>query len=260
MPWRGPQYEGEFPSLGWQVLDWAESSFTVPDGPFAGDPLVLTDEQSAILVRWFQVDDRGRFVFRRASARRAQGWGKSPLLALAALAELCGPVRFDGWDAAGEPVGAPPTTPWVQVAAVSRTRRRTPTWPCTMAAESDLSGAELDVGLTRIFLRGATGRLEPVTAEAGTRLGQRVTFAVLDETHLWTSRNGGAKLAATIRRNAGKMGGRTFESTNAYEPGEGSWLNGRLRRRRRALRGCCMTRWRLRRSRISLTVRLFSLP
>ena len=92
----------------------------------------------------------------------------------------------------------------------------------TMAAESDLSGAELDVGLTRIFLRGATGRLEPVTAEAGTRLGQRVTFAVLDETHLWTSRNGGSKLAATIRRNAGKMGGRTFESTNAYEPGEGS--------------------------------------
>ena len=74
MPWRGAEYEGEFPSLGWQVLDWAESSFVVPDGPFAGDPLVLTDEQSAILVRWFQVDDRGRFVFRRASARRAQGW------------------------------------------------------------------------------------------------------------------------------------------------------------------------------------------
>ena len=159
MPWRGPEYEGEFPSLGWQVLDWAESSFAVPDGPFAGDPLVLTDEQASILVRFYQLDDRGRFVFRRASVRRAQGWGKSPLLAIVALAELCGPSKFDGWDAAGEPVGAPPGTPWVQVAAVSEDQTdNTYTALYTMAAESDLAGADLDVGLTRIFLRGEQGR------------------------------------------------------------------------------------------------------
>lgn len=223
MPWRGPNYDGENPSLGWEVLDWAEATFKVPDGPFAGAPLRLTDEQAAILVRFYWLDDRGHFLFRRGAVRRPQGWGKSPLLALVALAELCGPTRFDGWDAAGEPVARPPSTPWVQIAAVSEDQTdNTYAALHTMAAESDLAGTTLDVGLTRVFLRGETGRLEPVTAAAGTRLGQRVTFAVLDEPHLWTKRNGGHKLAATIRRNAGKMGGRTFESTNAHLPGEDS--------------------------------------
>lgn len=223
MPWRGPSYDGEFPSLGWQVLDWAEAHFKVPDGPLAGKPLALTDEQAALVVRFYGLDDRGRFLFRRAAVRRAQGWGKSPLLALIGLGELCGPTRFAGWDETGEPVGAEPVAPWVQVAAVSEDQTdNTYTALYAMAEESDLAGSVLDVGLTRVFLRGQTGRLEPVTAAAGSRLGQRITFAVLDETHLWLPRNGGVKLANTIRRNAGKMNGRTFESTNAHLPGEDS--------------------------------------
>jgi hypothetical protein len=73
-----------------------------------------------------------------------------------------------------------------------------------------------------MHLVGETGRLEPVTASAGSREGQRITFAVLDETHLWTKRNGGHRLAAVLRRNARKMGARTFESTNAPIIGEDS--------------------------------------
>jgi hypothetical protein len=222
VPWRGPNYDGEFPSLGWAVCDWAEAHFRVPDGPFAGERLLLTDEQATIIVRFYGLDDRGRFLFRRAAVRRAQGWGKSPLLAVIGLAELAGPTRFAGWDAAGDPVGVAPSTPWVQIAAVSEDQTdNTYAALHAMAADSDLAGTELDVGLTRVFLKSG-GRLEPVTAAAGTRLGQRVTFAVLDETHLWLARNGGIKLAATIRRNAGKMNGRTFESTNAHLPGEDS--------------------------------------
>jgi hypothetical protein len=223
LPWRGPNYDGEFPSLGWGVEEWARKYLRVPDGPYAGDPLTLTDEQLAILVRFYALDDRGRFMWRRAAVRRAQGWGKSPLLALIALAELAGPSKFGGWDAAGEPVGRRPSAPWVQVAAVSEDQTdNTYAAAYTMAQESELNGSLVDVGLTRMFLKGEPGRLEPVTASAGTRLGQRITFAVLDETHLWTPRNGGVKLAATIRRNAGKMNGRTFESTNAHLPGEES--------------------------------------
>ena len=223
MPWRGPSYVGEFPSLGWEVLDWAEANFKVPDGPLAGEPMVLTDEQAAIVVRFYGLDDRGRFLFRRGALRRSQGWGKSPLLGLVGLAELAGPVVFGGWNADGEPVGVAPPAPWVQVAAVSEDQTdNTYAALYAMANESPLNGSTLDVGLTRIYLRGRTGRLEPVTAAAGSRLGQRITFAVLDETHLWLPRNGGTKLAATIRRNAGKMGGRTFESTNAHLPGEDS--------------------------------------
>jgi hypothetical protein len=223
VPWRGPEYDGEFPSLGWHVLDWIHTFLQVPDGPFAGEPLELSDEQTRLLVRWYQLDDRGRFVYRRGVKRAPQGWGKSPFLGAIALAELGGPVRFDGWDTNGEPVGVMPVAPWVQVAAVSEDQTdNTYAAAYAMASESELAGTVLDIGLTRMFLVGQPGRLEPVTASAGSRLGQRVTFAVMDETHLWTQQRGGHKLASTIRRNAGKMNGRTFESTNAHLVGEDS--------------------------------------
>src|SRR5690348_5886863 len=118
MGWRGAEYEGEFPSLGWQVYDWIVDHLKVPDGPFAGDPLDFTDEQLTLLVRFYGIDDRGKWLFRRASKRAPQGAGKSPFLGAISLAELAGPVRFDGWDASGEPVGTVPSTPWVQIGAV----------------------------------------------------------------------------------------------------------------------------------------------
>ena len=49
-----------------------------------------------------------------------------------------------------------------------------------------------------------------------------MTDGVLDETHLWLPRNGGVKLAKTLRRNVAKMGGRTYETTNSFVPGEES--------------------------------------
>jgi hypothetical protein len=223
VPWCGPEWDGDFPSLGWQVHDWITAHLSVPDGPFAGEPLEFSEEQRSLLIRWYGLDDRGKWLFRRASKRAPQGWGKSPFLGAISLAELAGPTKFDGWDASGEPVGVQPATPWIQVAAVSEDQTdNTYAAAYSMVSDSALAGTEIDVGLTRMFLVGRTGRLEPVTASAGSRLGQRVTFAVLDETHLWTKRNGGVRLAATIRRNAGKMNGRTFESTNAFAVGEDS--------------------------------------
>jgi hypothetical protein len=81
----------------------------------------------------------------------------------------------------------------------------------------------VDPGLTRCFVRERPGaKAEPVSASFGSREGQPITYAALDETHLWTPRNGGLKLAATLRRNVAKMGGRSYETTNAFIPGEGS--------------------------------------
>ena len=91
-----------------------------------------------------------------------------------------------------------------------------------MAVDSDLADDVLDVGLTRITLKAGAGLLEAVTASAATRFGQRVSFAVMDETHLWHKRNGGLRLADVVRRSAAKMGGRTLESTNAFAVGEDS--------------------------------------
>ncbi len=78
-----------------------------------------------------------------------------------------------------------------------------------------------DTGETRINLPGG-GRIEPVTASARSRLGQRITAALQDETHSWTALNGGRRLADNQRRNLAGMGGRFLETTNAWDPAEQS--------------------------------------
>ena len=89
-----------------------------PDGPDAGAQWRFTPEQIRFLHYLYAVDERGRFMFHRAVLRRAKGWGKSPFMAALALAELCGPVRCDGF-ADGRPVAKPASLPWVQIAGVS---------------------------------------------------------------------------------------------------------------------------------------------
>lgn len=212
------------PSLGWAMLDWYEAYLRVPSGPDYGKPLRLTDEQARFIVQWYRVDERGRFPFRRGASRRAKGWGKSPLLAGWSAGEFAGPVVFDGWDAAGQPVGKPWATPWVQIAACSEDQTgNTYSALFAMLAESDLDALGIDLGRTRALLRDRPHcAIEPVTSSAGSREGQPITAAVLDETHLWVQSNGGHRLAAVLRRNLGKMGGRSLESTNAFVPGERS--------------------------------------
>lgn len=234
MPWRGPDFEGELPSLGWGLLEWWAE--VLPSPADSDEPYVLTDEMALLVVDWYSLDpDTGRFVYRRGCSRRSKGWGKSPLEAAKAIGELSGDVLFDGWNAAGEPVGRPWGTkgappPWVQIAAVSEDQTEN-----TYGALYEFLNANdgqaadtlgIDLGLTRCYLKSRPGKLEPVTASAGTREGQRVTYAVLDETHLWTPRNGGLKLARTLRRNVAKMSGRSYETTNSFAPGESSVAEG----------------------------------
>jgi hypothetical protein len=231
MPWRGPEFDGDFPTLGWQFLDWTHAYLPSPRDP--SQPLRFTDEQARLLLEWFRLDPTtGKFVYRRGQSRRSKGWGKSPLEAAKAIGEFAGPVRFDGWDASGNPVGRPwglknDPLPWVQVAAVSEDQTDN-TWSVVhyLLTENEGRAADalrVDAGLTRCFLRDKPGaKMEPVTAAAGSREGQPITYAVLDETHLWTPRNGGKKLARTVRRNVAKIGGRSYETTNSFVPGEQS--------------------------------------
>lgn len=228
MPWK-PQHPDDFPSLGWQILDWFADHLPSPRD--ADAEFILTDSQARQLIEWFRLDPHtGRLVYRRGYSRRSKGRGKSPIEAAKAIAEFAGPVRFDGWDADGQPVGRPwgeqgDPRPWVQVAAVSAGQTDN-TWSVVyyFLTENDGRAADalgIDAGLTRCYLRGVPGaKLEPVTAEAGSREGQPITYAVMDETHLWTPSNGGVKLAKTLRRNVAKMGGRSYETTNAFMPGE----------------------------------------
>jgi hypothetical protein len=210
-------------TLGWQVLDWCSAYIRQPDGPAAGEAWVFTPEQVRFVVWWFALTDRGRWMFSRGVLRRAKGWGKSPVVGALALAELCGPVRWDGWDASGEPVGVECPAAWVQLAGVSEKQTvNTMSMVLAMVAESPIVDEYgLDVGLTRIFTASG-GRLEPITASAPTAEGARPTFVVEDETHHWTDSNKGADLDRVNRRNLGKSrdgSARMLETTNAHATG-----------------------------------------
>ena len=132
MPWRGAEYEGEFPTLGWMVGEWIESHCVIPDGEFAGKPYLLTDEMWVFLAHHYRLNEDAEvgwrataFRHRRSQLVRPQKWGKSPFTAALICAEAEGPVLFDGWDASGNPVGRQWATPIVQITANSEDRRAT---------------------------------------------------------------------------------------------------------------------------------------
>jgi hypothetical protein len=212
-------------TLGWAALAWTAEWLTQPDGPGAGDPWVFTDEQTRIVLRWYELDEHGRFVHRRGVLRRMKGWGKDPFLAALAAFELCGPCRFAGWDANGHPVAVQHPAPWVQVAAVSQdqTRNTMTLFPGLFSAAAR-EEYKVDLGKTIIYARG-TGRIEAVTSSPRALEGGRVTLAILNEAQEWLVSNEGHAMAATIRRNLAKSNdgsARSMEICNAHLPGEES--------------------------------------
>lgn len=213
----------ELPTLGGIVGNWVQSHLAIPDGERMGEPYLLTAEQWNFLLHVYRLDAQGRFVYRRGGLLvRPQKHGKGPFSAAIIAAEAAGPTRFAGWDASGEPTGKPTPTPWIQVAAVSEDQTAN-VWRALlpMLQLGDVAHEIEDVGLTRINLpRG--GRIEPVTAAHRSRVGQRTTFAVLDEAGFWLAGNHGRELADAMFRNLAGMIGRFLMTTNAWDPVEES--------------------------------------
>jgi hypothetical protein len=214
-------------TIGYDVLDWGHKHLHQPDGETAGLPWMWTRLQTRFVAWWYTVQpqqdfQRLRFLFDRAQLVLPKGSGKSPLVAALGCCSLGGPV-VPYLDDRGTLRGHSQPSPWVQLAAVSEDQTvNTMSLVLSMLRDSDARSVidGLDLGLTRIYT--TNGRLEPVTASAPSREGQRLTDAVLDETGLWLPTNGGTRLAATIRRNLGKMGGRSIETTNTWRAGEDS--------------------------------------
>jgi hypothetical protein len=135
-------------------------------------------------------------------------------------AEAIGPTVFDGFDADGEPVGKPRPTPRIQIAATTDDQTGNVYGHLVpMIQRGPLIDLIPDAGLTRVLLEGG-GLIEPVTSKATSRLGAPISFAVMDETGLWTEANKGHELAKTLRRGLAGMGGRSVETTNAWNPAE----------------------------------------
>jgi len=228
--WRGPEYDGEFPSLGWQVGEWIEAHLVIPDGYRQGHPYLLTEEMWRFLAHRYRVHEDAQpepsahaLVYYGAQLRRSQKWGKDPLGAALQWAEALGPTRFDGWDANGEPVGKPYPSPLIVLLGTSEDQTANTWRPIKSMGRNgplaDMRG--LDIGETKVVLPGG-GIIEPVTTSAKARLGAPITSACITESHLFALQGGYRRVVDAVKRNLAGMDGRWIELTNAWDPTEAS--------------------------------------
>lgn len=198
----------------------------LPGGPNAGDNFMPTDEQARFLVWWYAVDEFGRFVYRNGLLRRLKGWGKDPLAGAMALAELCGPVRFDHFDEDGEPVGKRVHSAWIQVAAVSQdqTRNTFSLFPvlCSDELKQDF---KIEFNKTIVYAKATGGVIEAATSNPLTLEGKRPTFVIKNETQWWIETNSGHAMSEVIAGNVDKSAYgvcRSLAICNGHVPGQDS--------------------------------------
>lgn len=230
MPWRGPEYPGEFPTLGYLVGQWIEAHVVIPDGYNMGQPYKLTDEMWRFLLHLYRLSPdaapypaQDGLHYTGAQLRRSQKWGKDPFGASIILAEAGGPTRFAGYDADGEPVGRPYPSPLIVCLGTSEDQTSN-TWRplLSMIRRGPLiDWPDMDAGDTRIKWPGG-GVIEPVTTSARARLGAPLTFLTITESHLFTLQGGYRRVTGAVKRNVAGMDGRWLELTNAWDPTEGS--------------------------------------
>ncbi len=197
MSWEAPERLGapDFPTLGWQVIDWIEAYLVHGPGDVAGDPIILDDEFATFVCHAYRLSRSGRRVYRRGVLSRPKGRAKSELGGMLVCAEFLGPVRFGGWDSNGEPVGVPVQSPFIRCLATEETQAGN-TFDNVHYMLSHLADTfpeefgSLDVGLTRVLRSKGDksgGEIRPSTASASAKDGGKETFAVADETHLYTT-------------------------------------------------------------------------
>ena len=241
--------EISFPTLGILIADWIEAHCIVPDGFDKGAEFVMYDWQLEATINFYRVKPgatRGQlspaFHYRRGQIVAPQKSGKGPWTATIVAAEGLGPVVFAGWATGdeqyrccdhgcgcgfvfeyepGDPMGRPWPTPLIQLLATSEDQVDNVYRPLQSMARNGPLSEQMRVGEEFIRLPN-DGRIDAVTSSALARLGNPITFAIQDESGLYTKQNKLVRVAETQRRGAAGMGGRTLETTNAWDPAEDS--------------------------------------
>jgi hypothetical protein len=228
--------EAPWPTLGPQVCGLIEQTMIHGPGPLGGDQAHLHDDWRALVYSMYEVYPKGhrfegRRRFKRCSVCVRKGLAKTELMAWIALAELHpdGPVRCDGFDAHGNPVGRPVRFPYIPLLAVTVEQVEELAYGALHYMVTEGPDADLfDASLERIIRLGpggaAEGRAVPLSNSPGARDGARTTFQGFDEPHrLFLPRQRAAH--ETMLGNMNKL---TIADPwslyvgTAGEPGEGS--------------------------------------
>jgi hypothetical protein len=222
----------EWPTLGPQVAQFIEAYLIFGPGDLRGQPARLTPEKRALLYRMYEVFPRGhpqagRRRFKRCCVCLRKGLAKTEFAAWIAACELHpeAPVRCDGFDASGRPVGRPVTDPYIPLVAYTEEQSEELAYGALYAILSEGPLADdFDIGLERIVRKDGSGRAVALASAPDSRDGARTTFQHFDETHRFTLprlREAHRTMMANIpkRRAADAW---SLETTTAHAPGEGS--------------------------------------
>lgn len=227
-----PQDKTIYPSLGGQVSDFIEEYLVFGPGDLLGEPAQLDNEKRALIWRMYEVFPRGhpqagRRRFKRCAISLRKGTAKTELSAWLAAVELHpdGPVRCDGFDADGQPVGIGVTDPYIPMVAYTEEQSDELAFGALrlILSYSPLAN-DFDIGLGRIMRIGGDGKATSLASAPEARDGARTTFQVFDETHRMNS----PRLKAAHRTMLANIPKRrladawSLEITTAPAPGEGS--------------------------------------
>jgi hypothetical protein len=178
-----------WPTLGPQVCDWIEASLVFGPGDLNGRPAVVSSEMRGLIYSFYELYPRGhpragRRRFRRCAVSLRKGLAKTELGSWVIAGELASdaPVRCDGWDAAGEPVGVSVADPYIPMLAVTEDQSEVLAYAALRAIllEGPI-GEDFEVGKGFITRKDGRGRCEAVAAAPKGADGGRTTFCLYDE-------------------------------------------------------------------------------
>lgn len=221
-----------WPSLGPQVAAFIEAYLVHGPGDLRGQPARLDPEKRALLYRMYEVfpadhSQAGRRRFKRVALSLRKGSAKTELMAWIAAVELHpdGPVRCDGFDANGQPVGRGVTDPYIPLVAYTEEQSEDLAYGALRVILGLSQVArDFDIGVERIMRIGGDGKAVPLATAPDARDGARTTLNCFDETHRFTLprlKQAHRTMLANIpkRRLADAW---SLETTTAPAPGEGS--------------------------------------
>ena len=235
MGWSGPLFEGHVCSLGYEVLDWIHAYECHGPGDVQGDDLDYDDEIRDFVIEAYRLDPQtGRRVYDEGVFSRPKGRAKSETAGHIGVAEAFGPVRFDGWDADGQPVGRPVRSPLLKTLATEESQAGNTFENIAFIAGEwgkdvhpdiygGVSGIRVYQSATALYLPYG-GEIRACTAGAASKDGGKETWVCADETHLYVLREL-KTMYGTVRRNLGKRKLAQpwlMQTTTAYRPGEQS--------------------------------------
>lgn len=221
-----------WPTLGPQVVAFLEERAVFGPGDLRGQPAKLDAEKRGAIYRAYEVFPQGhpragRRRFQRVGLSWPKGSAKTEFMAWIAFAELHpeAPVRCDGFDANGQPVGRPVTDPYIPLVAYTAEQTEELAFGALYVVCSEGPDADLfDIGLQRIMRAGGDGKAVPLSGSPNSRDGARTTFEGFDETHRMTL----PRLREAHETMLGNLPKRpmadpwALETTTAFEPGAGS--------------------------------------